>query len=169
MAKRWVAPDSIYFNAKSADFAFLSNMHPCAVVLGGVRYPSAEHAFQCAKMLKFNRTSVASALLQLDSPFNVKKKAGKRGIPGARLSPEDLSQWDGGASTEAMLDVLRAKFSPGGELAARLVATGSRTLVEKLNVFADKTWGVAGKGCIGENRLGVLLMRVRDDLRQSSR
>ena len=92
--------------------------------------------------------------------------SGAAGSAAARTWGDDLAEWDAVGSREVMLEVLRAKFRPGGALAARLLATGDRPLVERLPRFADKTWGV-GKGERGENRLGVLLMRVRDELRDA--
>ena len=158
-----VGPDAIYFHRRAGPHAFLSNMAEGAVRVRGVEYPSAEHAFQGLKMLRYGRVEAHARVLAAETPAAAKRRGGKRG--GADLG-DDLAEWDAVGSREVMLEVLRAKFRPGGALAARLLATGDRPLVERLPRFADKTWGV-GKGERGENRLGVLLMRVRDELRDA--
>lgn len=60
-----------------------------------------------------------------------------------------------------MLDALRAKFGQHPELRALLLATGSAELVEHTAI--DTYWADGGDGS-GKNMLGVLLMRVRDEL-----
>jgi predicted NAD-dependent protein-ADP-ribosyltransferase YbiA (DUF1768 family) len=63
---------------------------------------------------------------------------------------------------DVMLALLRMKFSPGTDLARRLLETGDRELVEGNN-WGDRYWGrVSGDGL---NRLGEALMQVRGELR----
>lgn len=60
-----------------------------------------------------------------------------------------------------MHDLLRQKF--GHEtLRKRLLATGDEKL-EEGNTWKDYFWGVCNG--IGQNQLGVLLMRVREEIR----
>jgi ribA/ribD-fused uncharacterized protein len=63
-----------------------------------------------------------------------------------------------------MLSAITAKFKQNDPIRAVLLATGSRTLIE--NSPVDYYWG-CGKTGTGRNRLGVLLMRVREELRSS--
>jgi hypothetical protein len=60
-----------------------------------------------------------------------------------------------------MRDALLAKFTQHVDLRAKLIATGSQRLVERSD--ADAYWG-DGKHGHGRNRLGHLLMEVRDYL-----
>ena len=56
---------------------------------------------------------------------------------------------------------LRRKFAPGTEMARKLLGTGNAHLAEGNN-WGDTFWGtVNGEG---QNVLGVLLMRIRDEL-----
>ncbi len=64
-----------------------------------------------------------------------------------------------------MLEALRAKFTQHEELKAILLGTGEATLVE--HTANDSYWGDGGDGS-GKNRLGVLLMQVREELRACS-
>jgi hypothetical protein len=67
---------------------------------------------------------------------------------------------------QVMLDALRAKFTQHEDLKAILLGTGDAVLVE--HTANDSYWGDGGDGS-GKNRLGQLLMRVRDELRAESR
>ena len=60
-----------------------------------------------------------------------------------------------------METALRAKFAQHPRLRAMLLETGSRRLVE--HTENDHYWGDGGDGT-GRNRLGHLLMQVRDKL-----
>ena len=62
-----------------------------------------------------------------------------------------------------MYNTLVAKFTQNPDLAKKLLATGDALLIEG-NTWNDRYWGVCrGKG---ENRLGILLMLVREDLQK---
>lgn len=61
-----------------------------------------------------------------------------------------------------MLDALRAKFTQHAELRELLLGTGDARLVE--HTANDSYWGDGGDGS-GKNRLGHLLMQLRDELR----
>jgi len=59
-----------------------------------------------------------------------------------------------------MLHVIRAKFSDP-ELQDMLLATGQQEL-EEGNWWGDDFWGKCTKN--GQNKLGIILMLVRDEL-----
>ena len=60
-----------------------------------------------------------------------------------------------------MLTALRAKFSQHPQLASLLLSTGGARLVE--HTTNDRYWADGGDGT-GRNRLGELLMQVRQEL-----
>eukprot|EP00741_Cyanophora_paradoxa_P002854 tig00000640_g2770.t1 len=60
-----------------------------------------------------------------------------------------------------MREAVRAKFSQDAALRDRLLGTGRRRLVERTG--ADGYWGDGGDGS-GHNRLGEVLMELRDEL-----
>ena len=62
-----------------------------------------------------------------------------------------------------MEEIVRAKFTQNPELAARLMATGEKILVEG-NTWGDTCWGVDLRTGQGENHLGRILMKVREEL-----
>ena len=62
---------------------------------------------------------------------------------------------------DLMVDVCYAKFTQNEDLKEKLLATGDEYL-EEGNNWGDRIWGtVNGEG---ENRLGKILMKVRDEL-----
>lgn len=128
----------------------LSNFAPVTVRMGGVEYASVEHAFQAAKTLdpaQRERVRLASTPMEA-------RKLGRQ----VTLRPE----WDELRLT-VMLGLLRAKYRVP-EYRAALLATGDALILEG-NTWGDVYWGVC-KG-VGENHLGQLLTRVRQELRSN--
>ena len=66
---------------------------------------------------------------------------------------------------EVMLLPLRMKFSQNPEIAKELLATGDAILIE--HTRNDDYWADEGDGS-GKNKLGLLLMQVREELKNSN-
>ena len=64
-----------------------------------------------------------------------------------------------------METAVRAKFSLNQQLQALLLATGEAELIE--DSAHDPFWGI-GRDGRGENRMGRLLMKVRQEIRDLS-
>ncbi|GAA5534786.1 NADAR family protein [Deinococcus aluminii] len=128
-------------------YAFLSNFEPAVIRVRGMRYPTVEHAFQACKTENLAERAVIAAL---PTPAEA-RQAGQQ----VTLRPG----WDD-MKEEVMLAMLRVKFRQP-DLRERLLATGDAALVED-NAWRDRYWGVyRGQGL---NRLGVLLMQVREEI-----
>jgi ribA/ribD-fused uncharacterized protein len=146
----------------TGEHRFLSNFYPSVIVLDGIAYPAVEHAFQAQKTLDAGlRQRIADASPTTRDPVGAAaaKAMGRR----VALRPD----WED-VKDDAMLACLRAKFSPScrsrENFPALLLATGDRELIEA-NTWNDRVWGVDRRTGVGQNRLGILLMRVRDELR----
>lgn len=128
------------------EHAFLSNFYPASVTLDGQVYPSVEHAYQAAKTLDRSERK----------PFKTgSAMAAKRRGRELQLRAD----WEN-VKIDIMYSLLQQKFQRT-ELKEKLLATGTSRLVEG-NTWHDSFWGVyQGKG---ENYLGRLLMKVRDEL-----
>lgn len=111
-------------------------------------YDSAEAAFQASKCLdernreKFTRMNPSRA-----------KSIGRI----VRLRPD----WEC-IKDDVMKKVLLCKFS-SKSMASRLINTGDAILIEG-NTWEDTYWGVCDG--VGENRLGKLLMEVREECKK---
>lgn len=129
---------------------FLSNFYEGLPFLWrGLLYRSAEAAFQSAKCL----TEAERETFCQMSPAQAKWK-GRR----VNLRPDWEQIKDG-----IMYEIVREKFTQDAELARWLKATGDCELVEG-NTWGDRYWGVDLRAMKGQNKLGKILMRVREEL-----
>jgi ribA/ribD-fused uncharacterized protein len=89
-----------------------------------------------------------------------------------KLTPEELENWNK-RRDDVMLLGLYSKFLQNRDLGDWLIDTGDRIIFEdtttgisnSINVnMPDKYWGI-GDDETGKNRLGELLMKVREDLK----
>ena len=131
-------------------YAFLSNFYssPIAPFDDGIIYPTVEHAFQAYKTIDINKRKEIAT----------QPTPGKAKRLGRHVKMRD--DW-----REIRIDVmyiaLKEKFRDL-ELRTKLLATGNAELVEG-NWWGDRFWGVCeGEG---ENNLGKLLMKIREDYR----
>ena len=130
---------------------FLSNFFEAEVEYGGLVYSSNEAAFQAQKCL----TEEEKIQFTGYGPGR-SKGAGRR----VKLRPD----WEE-VKVGIMEEIVRAKFTQHPELAAQLLATGDKILVEG-NHWGDTCWGVDIRTGLGENHLGKILMKIREELRQ---
>lgn len=138
-------------NTFMGKYRFLSNFWISPVTFEGDLYPCSENAYQAAKT-----TNKDYRLKFMDEAFSPKeaKKTGKK-LP----IREDWEQ----VKFQVMEDIVRDKFTHP-EVRQLLLDTGDEELIEG-NSWNDVVWGVC-KG-IGENRLGKILMKVREELKQT--
>ena len=135
------------------EYRFLSNFYPATVVFEGITYPTAEHAYQSAKTTNMAERRRIAAVA---APADAKRE-------GRALSPQ-RPDWEQ-VKFDVMEKVVRDKFTRNADLREKLLATGDAYL-EEGNTWNDRIWGVyQGQG---ENRLGKILMQVRDELRRAS-
>lgn len=136
-------------------YYFLSNFYTYPMVYDGIQYQNSEAAFQAQKC---QNRKLRERKYSTMSP-NIAKREGRR-----EKLPDN---WDS-MTTKVMHDVLLAKFSIP-ELKDALLSTGDAEL-EEGNNWHDNNWGNCScprcRGIEGQNRLGKLLMQVREELRK---
>jgi ribA/ribD-fused uncharacterized protein len=131
-------------------YRFLSNFWPAEVEFEGLTYPTVEHAYQSAKTLDMAERRRIAALA---TPAEAKHA-------GEALQPQRADWPD--VKFDVMERCVRYKFTHHPDLAEQLLATGDAELIEG-NTWGDRIWGVyQGQG---DNRLGKILMKVRDELK----
>jgi hypothetical protein len=145
----------IHFNRTDGPYGFLSNFARYPIRLDGHIWPTVEHYYQAQK---FAGTEHADLIRLAASPALAAQMGRDRTRPLRPDWPE--------VRLEVMRQALLAKFSQHRRLKAQLLATGSATLVERTR--RDAYWGDGGDGH-GQNRLGRLLMQVRDQLRNNDK
>lgn len=143
-------PRQIFFYEQ--DFYVLSNFSSFSVQIWGRKFPTAEHAYHWRK---FNETAalVSIKVFCADSAHDAlaiaTRERGKR-----------RKDWDE-VKVDIMREILRAKAAQHEYVRRKLLATGTRELVE--NSWRDDFWGW-GPNRDGQNQLGKLWMEVRAEL-----
>ena len=132
------------------EYFFLSNFYEAPVTYQGLTYGSNEAAFQAQKCLSEAERLEFTALRPSDS-----KRRGRK----VQLRPD----WEQ-VKLGIMEDIVRAKFTQNEDLRAMLLATGDAVL-EEGNSWNDTFWGISRKTGRGQNHLGRILMRVREELK----
>ena len=128
--------------------SFLSNFYPSNIKFMGVDYPTVEHFYQAAKSFF---PGEAQLIAEADRPGEAKRYGRK-----VSLHPD----WEN-IKLSVMELALRLKFS--NPIMMRALLETECAYLEETNSWGDVEWGVCNG--IGKNYLGILLMRIRDELR----
>lgn len=170
--------ETIFFSSRTkSPFNVFSNFYEVDIAMPEGVFPSVEHYFQGMKFVPGDRDRFLK-----DGELNTENKNDK--FAGARLAKSagsktgsrkrKLSLADNGLDRErakrVMKDALHVKFS-SEPLRSLLLETDDRLLVHipsrgKTDFWTGKKDKATGE-IVGENKMAVLLMEVRDELRQS--
>lgn len=140
------------------EYEFLSNFYPSRILYDKDENwyaPTVEHAFQA---MKTRNMEEEIGILSAPTPGKA-KRLGR--ICDLRPDWEEVKD-------DVMYRFLKEKFF-NFELRYKLLATGDATLIEG-TTWHDNYWGVCSCekcGGRGKNRLGELLMKLREELRES--
>lgn len=148
--------DINFYRANEKPYGVLSNLHRRPVEFEGTIYPTSEHAYQAGKARK---DEVREWLMASPSPALL------------AMAAHGLYVWDihpdwAKTKFQRMKGILMAKFTQHTDLKELLLSTGESRLVEVATVdnAVNRLWGeVNGKG---KNKLGELLMEVRQEIRE---
>ncbi|EAC3108675.1 NADAR family protein [Listeria monocytogenes] len=139
----------IHFYSENADYGCFSNFSLHPVVIDGVTYPTTEHYFQAQKFID---NKIIKKVINTKKPIDAAKLGRNRDFP-LRKGWESMKD-------EVMLKAIRAKVEQHSEVKEMLLSTENAILVE--HTEKDYYWGDGGDGS-GKNRLGKILMKVRDE------
>ena len=142
---------AIYFYSTRGELGGFSNFSRHGIELDGKWWPTTEHYFQAQK---FAGTPHEDEVRQAATP----KRAAEMGRDRKRPL---RSEWES-VIDKVMHRAVLQKFQTHVALREILLATGHETIVE--NAPHDFYWG-CGKDGSGQNKLGQILMQVRDQLR----
>ena len=145
--------DTLTIDSFRGKYFFLSNFFMKPIYFESLWYRSSEHAFQTQKA---TNEKDKQYMLNAQEAWQAKQRGNE--IPCR-------ADWDSNKMV-VMYDILRCKFTDD-ILAKKLIATDDALLIEG-NWWDDRYWGMTrdftGKWK-GENFLGQLLMKVRNEIR----
>ena len=142
-----------------------SNFYKSEFMVNGVKFDCVERGFMYCKSKLFGDEEISKRILESKDIVEVKRLGGK-----VRNFDEKL--WNEKKEKYMFLLVL-SKFSNNERLKEMLLNSGNKEIVE-CSVF-DKEWGCGigvdrffENGCElkGKNKLGKVLMKVREELRK---
>lgn len=137
-------------------YGFLSNFYPCHLEISGIKHESSETAYQASKTFSIDE----------------KEKIAKMDPGESKRYANNMSYdrvWWGSVKLQAMEFVLRQKFKLPN-FRKRLIETGDMILIEG-NWWHDNFWGTCvcdQCGNVGENNLGKLLMKIREEFKNGT-
>ncbi len=142
-----------FFDPDGAN-GYLANFSVAPFYLDGREWPTVEHYYQSQKF----RCHPELAKRVASSPTAATAKA------TAKKFREFADPKWASIREEIMYRAIEAKFRQNKFLAEQLIGTGRIDLIEAAK--DDLYWG-AGESGNGSNRMGTLLMRLRDELRDA--
>lgn len=128
-------------------YFFLSNFSPSLLNINGITFGTVEHYYQAMKATCYEDYLAISLA---PTPGNAKKLGNK-----IQIRPD----WNK-IKDSIMSYAIYTKFSQK-ILQMQLLSTHNEELIEG-NYWGDTYWGVYEKTGIGENKLGKILMEVRE-------
>lgn len=143
----------IYFYSLNEPFGCFSNFSKHSFELDGRKWKTSEHFFQAQK---FVGTQYYEDILNAKTPKIAAKLGRNRNFP-LRKDWEEVKE-------NIMRQALFAKFSQNELIKKVLLSTEGEELIE--NSPIDYYWG-CGQDNSGKNRLGYLLMELRENLKNS--
>jgi N-glycosidase YbiA len=141
----------INFYETTGEYGCFSNFSRHPIQLGGKTWLTSEHYFQAQK---FAGTEHEEEVRNAPTAMIAARLGRSRQRPVR-------SDWDR-VKDQIMLEAVRTKFTQHDGLRAILLGTGDVSIVE--HTTNDSYWGDGGDGS-GKNRLGQILMQVREELR----
>ncbi len=143
-----------------------SNMHEAPVQIDGVTFPTVEHYFQWSKAKMFGDAEIQTKIMKTPSPKSVKAY-------GKKVKNFDAEAWNE-KKDSIMRTAVKAKLMQHPDILKKLRETGSRPIAE-----ADprgKYWGIGTSADTskakdvsrwpGQNKMGKILMELRDELKE---
>ena len=142
--------------------ACLSNFYPCKFEFNGKTFNFSEQCFMYQKAILFNDFEIAKQVLNETDVRKIKAL-------GRKVKNFNNELWDK-HKEDFMFNACYAKFSQNDKLKDFLLSTGNHEIVEASPV--DNIWGIGFSSDNamenidkwGQNLLGKVLMKVREDL-----
>lgn len=144
--------EEIKFYSETGKYGEFSNFAFFPIRLKSKTWNTTEHYYQAQK---FENEAYQEKIRNAESPM-------KAAELGRSRKERILKNWDN-KKDNVMFEAVRAKFTQHPELGQMLRDTGNAKIIE--HTENDAYWGDGGDGK-GKNKLGKILMKVREELRE---
>lgn len=142
---------TIKFYSANDTYGEFSNFALYPIQLKGKTWQTTEHYFQAQK---FAGTEHENKIRNAPNPMKAAELGRTRKV-------KIRKNWDN-LKDNVMFDALKAKFTQHEDLRKLLLETEDKILIE--HTENDSYWGDGGDGS-GKNKLGKLLMKLRENLK----
>jgi N-glycosidase YbiA len=147
---------AIYFYKANDPYGCFSNFSPHPIELAGYHWATVEHYYQAQKFVNTKYEDIIPQIRQAVTP----EIAAALGRDPIRQFRDDWEQ----VKSQIMYVAVLTKFLTHLNIQAILLKTGEEFLIE--DSPTDYYWG-CGVDRTGQNQLGLILMDVRREIRQS--
>lgn len=144
--------EEIKFYSETGKYGEFSNFVFFPIRLKNKTWKTTEHFYQAQK---FENEAYQEKIRKAESPM-------KGAELGRSRKERILKNWDN-KKDNVMFEAVRAKFMQHPELGQMLRDTGNAKIIE--HTENDAYWGDGGDGK-GKNKLGKILIKVREELRE---
>lgn len=144
----------IEFYGTKSRYSEFSNFYPAAFIIENVTYKNVEQYFQASKATLANDIDSFKKIMGTSNPVLAKRY-------GRAVKDLNVEDWNL-LRDEIMLNGVREKFKQNVNLAVMLEGTGTFPIAEVSP--RDYYWGT-GRSNKGLNKLGNILMKVRDEIK----
>ena len=135
---------------------WFSNMLPfdSPMIYQGIAFNTVENFYQAMKIKDIEGRKKLAAM----DPYKAKKAIRDK------INFTWREDWTKDMSLQVMEYALRYKFRPGNSWGKKLIETGNEEIIE-WNNWNDTFWGKNVTTKEGENHLGIILMKIREDIK----
>lgn len=142
---------SVDFYREEGELGYLANYSNYGFTVDGVYYPTAEHFYQASK---FDNPEIIQKILSC-------KTAREAASVGRDRNNKRIDHFND-IKLNKMYQAVYEKFQQNPDIRKKLIETGDEEIREMTD--QESYWGV-GPQLDGENHMGEILMRVREELK----
>ena len=143
-----------FYRANEKPYGVFSNFYKSKIIIDHTEWLTVEHYFQAMKFP--DHPEVREVIRKTPKVVETKNIANSQ-----FANFVDWKQWDK-IKDEVMYKALKAKFDQHRDLKQILLSTEDAEIIE--HTKNDSYWADGGDGS-GQNMLGKLLMRIRDEIK----
>ncbi len=142
----------IEFYKEFGELGYLANYSQHGFTKDGVYYKTVEHYYQA---MKFPEGEIRDRIIAADTP----KEASNIGRDRNNIRIENFKN----VKNQVMFDGILEKFRQNRDIAYKLIETRNKEIVEA--TVDEYYWGI-GKDKTGENNIGKIIVKVREQLKK---